>query len=201
MGDDERASEAALADHLERAKGFSEAHFGVPQKFFRLGALKNFDGGIDGGVLFGTEKNFFDVGGGETRQIFSAAFDGVDGGERGGEIDFKPFAALEMPSDAGVFEYAVHVAIGKSIMIVVDGDLDVTKVVVEGGGSSVLRDAIAGGGFHRRAIGSGVGFDGGLANFDQPAMFLIVDRHDVDDLVLERILKLKIHRARLPSNP
>ena len=62
-------------------------------------------------------------------------------------------------------------------------------------------DAIAGGGFHRRAIGSGVGFDGGLANFDQPAMFLIVDRHDVDDLVLERILKLKIHRARLPSNP
>ena len=177
MCDDDCPAEIATADDFQGAKGFAEAHFGVPEDALRCGAVKNFGCHIDRFELFRAEGDRLegDIGG----DARAAAFDGFDGAKCGVEADAEPLARggiFEVESgEARALEYGVNVAVGKSFSVVGDGELDVQEVVLDGGGASVLIDAAPRGGFHQCSVGVVDGFDGGLADFEQPAMSLIVD--------------------------
>ena len=88
MRDDYGFGEVHKADDFEGAKGLTEAHFSIPQKF--IAALKVFDGLAYGVFLFGAENNFF--ANAFNRNELLALLDGGDSFNRVLQIDFEPFA-------------------------------------------------------------------------------------------------------------
>ena len=202
MSNDYSFLEIHTADDFERAEGFAETHFGIPEEF--VIGLEIFDGATASNFLFGAEVDVREIFSGsimlDAREKFFPLLNVLDSLAGSGEVNPKPLAtgrAFERYSIS--FQQGVNVRISEGNIFISDGKFGVQKFVGNICGVRVSFYAFTGGLIEfvtiRREVFSCAG-QGCLADFQKSLVRFVGNRENINQSAL--INFVGIFHARPP---